>query len=406
MIYRHITKTLERYKNSFPSIILTGSRQTGKTTTLKTLLSLEPDKYATFDDPSNILAVRNDPRFFMATHQAPAIFDEVQYVPSLFPYLKMEIDANRQNGMFFLTGSQQFELMKNVSESLAGRIGILSLYGISIREETKDPFYPPFLPSKDFILQRNPILTNTNLSLVWEKIQRGFFPELVTGNVQPLDFFPSYIKTYLERDVRNLTQVADEIEFLNFISVVAARTGQLVNYADIASTVGIDPKTAKKWLSILVSSGLVFLVHPYSGNIEKKLIKTPKLYFTDTGLAANLTKWSNPQVLASGAMAGAFFETFVVIEILKSFANAGINPPLYFYRDTDGKEIDLIIDWDGKIYPVEIKVTSSPSKKDGQNLKAAKAIKDKEIMEGILICNCPRPTPIAENITAIPFSYI
>lgn len=404
MIERHIKPVIERYSRSFPSVLITGARQTGKTTVLTN--SADTEEYLTFDDPSNRLAVANDPKFFMEIHPAPIILDEIQYVPSLFPYLKMAIDSNRTNGMYYMTGSQQFHLMQRVSESLAGRIGILSLLGISIREENNDPFSLPFLPDKNYFINRKPIRVHTDTMTAWQKIHRGFYPELVVGNIQPEDFYPSYTQTYLERDIRELAQVGDMLQFMNFISIAAARTGQLVNYADMASTAGIDPKTAKKWLSILVASGIVYLIHPYSGNIEKRLVKTPKLYFADTGLAAYLTKWSNPEVLSAGAASGAFFETFIVMEVMKSFTNAGIEPPLYFYRDSDGKEIDLLIDMNGAVYPIEIKATATPSTKDTRNLMAAGSIKGRQIMDGTIICNCQSPTPITDTVTAIPYWYI
>lgn len=406
MINRHIQNTLQRYRLSFPAVILTGARQTGKTTALKSMEGFDIASYATFDDPENVQTAISDPRFFMAMHPAPYTFDEIQYAPNLFPYIKMAIDSDRHNGMYFMTGSQQFELMKNVSESLAGRIGILSLMGISLREELQETFSLPFIPTKDYIIGRNPARKDIALDLIWKIIHRGAFPELATDKVMPSDFYPSYVKTYIERDVRDLAQVANEMEFLSFLSVAAARTGQLVNYADMASTVGIDPKTAKKWLSILVTSGLVYLLYPYSGNIEKRLVKTPKLYFTDTGLAAYLTKWTNPNVIASGAMAGAFFETYVVMEIVKSFANAGIEAPINFYRDSDGKEIDIILDADGTVYPIEIKATATPSKKDTRNIKAATSIKGKEIAQGVIICNCGKPIALSDDTMAIPYFYI
>ena len=242
----------------------------------------------------------------------------------------MAIDKDRHNGMFYVSGSQQFHLMENISESLAGRIGILHLTPFSLRERFEDSFTSPFIPSRDFILQRKPSCKSLAPLDLWNIIQGGSFPEVCVSTIQSQDFYGSYVKTYIERDVRSLTQIGDELLFLKFVSVTAARTGQLVNYADIARTTGISESTAKKWLSILVSSGLVFLLQPYSSNVEKRVVKTPKLYFMDTGLAAYLTKWHNSEVLMSGAMAGAYFETFVITEILKSFYNNGIEPPVYF----------------------------------------------------------------------------
>lgn len=403
MIERHISKVIERYSKEFPALLVTGARQTGKTTVLKN--SGLTENYLSFDDPTLRLAAKSDPRFFLGMHPSPVILDEIQYAQSLFPYLKMEIDSDRRNGAYFMTGNRQFRLMESVSESLAGRIGILSLLGISVREETGDPFAEPFLPRKDYYIRRKPPVS-FSATEVWHKIHRGFFPELVMGGIVPQDFFPSYTRTYLERDVRQLAQVGDVLEFLNFVSVAAARTGQLVNYTDMAETAGVDPKTAKRWLSIMEASGLVYFLRPYSGNIEKRLVKTPKMYFTDTGLAAYLTKWTNPEVLSSGAAAGAFFETFVVMEIVKSYTNSGIEPPLYFFRDSDGHEIDLLITTNSSIYPIEIKQTASPSARDARNFRALRAPKDIKIEEGTIICNCEFPTPLSATVTAIPSSYI
>lgn len=389
MIDRRAKSTLERLTKSFPVVLVTGSRQTGKTTLLKNYIPYESYNYLTFDKVQNVNMAKNDAQLFMSMYQPPVVFDEIQYVPELFSELKILVDSNRKNGMFFLTGSQQFSMMKNVSESLAGRIGILKLLPISLRELNCDTKTNSFIPTKDFLLKRNNCINLENKQPldIWKIIQRGMYPELCATEILQSDFYSSYISTYIERDVRLLTQVGDELQFLQFICVVASRTGQLVNYADIARTVGIDSTTAKRWLSILVTSGLVYLLQPYYGNIEKKIVKTPKLYFIDTGLAAHLTKWTNPEVLSNGAMAGAFFETFVVSEILKSFTNEGIEPPLYFYRDSSGIEIDLLIENDGILYPVEIKSSCSVHKKDYKNFAYLTSIKDKKIEKPLIINN-------------------
>jgi uncharacterized protein len=310
--------------------------------------------------------------------------------------------------MFYLTGSQQFSMMKSVLESLAGRVGILNLLPFSQRELVSDSFSAPFVPTQEYLLGRRESYKSESLppDAIWKTIQKGMYPEICNGNVTSQDFFSSYIGTYIERDVRLLTQVADEMQFMQFISVAAARTGQLVNYADMARTVGIDPNTAKRWLSVLVSSGIVYLLQPYFGNVEKRIVKTPKLYFVDTGLAAYLTKWTTAEVLMTGAMAGSFFETFVISEILKSYTNAGMNPPLYFYRDSDGVEIDLLIENDGILYPVEIKATSTPRKDNAKNFHILNSIKDKKIALGTVICNSSDIGIVAKDVMAVPVRYI
>lgn len=402
LIKRQAEKTLERLARSFPAVLVTGARQTGKSTLLTHAPLTGRMEYITFDDPDNINSLRADPKTFMALHEPPVIFDEIQRVPDIFPYLKMAIDSNRSNGMYYLTGSQQFELMKNISESLAGRIGIMHLTGISLGERMGSTDAVPFIPSKDFLFARKNAPHIGSPEKLWQMIQNGSFPQVVTDSVQPDDYYASYVKTYVERDVRQLTQVADEMLFINFITAAAARTGQLINYADMAKETGISEVTAKKWLSILVTSGLVYLLQPYSVNVEKRVVKTPKLYFMDTGLAAYLAKWRTPDVLMTGAMSGAYFETFVVSEILKTFYNAGREPPVYFYRDKDKIEIDILIEENGILYPVEIKKTASPSKKDVRSFAILSRIKAVKTGTGCVLCPCSSIGIIAPEIFSVP----
>lgn len=407
-IERHAEKTIERMSQSFPAVLVTGARQTGKTTLLKNVTDKKSVGYLTFDDPMEEQSAKNDPQSFIDFHPSPFLFDEVQYVPELFRYLKIEIDKNRHNGMYYLTGSQQFRLMEKATESLSGRIGIVQLYPLSAREKRGDSFDRPFIPSKDYILQRNNEFSGKALSATetWNSIFTGGYPEVAKGNVSPNDFYSSYLKTYIERDIRSLAQVADEMQFLQFIAVVAARTAQLVNYGDIANEIGISEVTAKKWLSLLVTSGLVYLLPPFSVNVEKRVVKTPKLYFVDTGLASYLTRWTDSEVLRSGAMSGAFFETYIVGEVLKSFCNAGIEPPLYFYRDKDKIEIDLIIFLNNTVYPVEIKKTATPKADDAKNFFITGRIKNVEIAPPCIVCNCGKPVSVAKGMMAIPAEYV
>ena len=410
-IIRHAEKTIERLSSSFPAVLITGARQTGKTTLLKKSTDSKNIQYLTFDDPLEEESARNDPQTFLEFHPFPFIFDEIQYIPDLFRYLKIQIDKNRQNSMYFLTGSQQFKLMENASESLSGRIGIVQLYPLSAREIRGEEFSENFIPSKDFIIKRNFHFKQNDFSIkkTWQLIYTGGYPEVVKGNVQSKDFYANYLKTYIERDIRKLAQVANELQFLQFISIVASRTGQLVNYSDISKDCGISEVTAKKWLSLLVSSGLVYLLQPYSNNIEKRVVKTPKLYFMDTGLAAYLTRWSNPEVMQSGAMSGAFFETYVISEIIKSFSNNGEEPPIYFYRDKDKYEIDLLIEQNNILFPIEIKKTASPSSEDAKNFFITNRIKNCEIAQGIIICNCSQILNVKNknsSVLAVPVEFI
>lgn len=403
-IIRHSENTLKRLEKSFPVVLVTGPRQVGKTTLLQESTKNRNVNYLTFDDPSNIMAAREDAKTFLNLNRTPIIFDEIQYIPELFPYIKMQVDVARQKGMYYLTGSQQFHLMNNVSESLSGRIGILNLLGLSLRERQGDIFDEPFLPTNEFIYKRNEHSCNLNSDDIWKTIFEGSFPEIVSGVTLPKDFYLGYIKTYVERDVRALTQVADELQFISFITIVASRTSQLLNYRDLANETGISEPTAKKWLSILITSGLVYLLQPYHNNIEKRVYKTPKMYFLDTGLAAHLTKWTNPEVIWSGAMAGAFFETFIVSEVLKSYYNAGIEPPIYFYRDKDMKEIDLIFEQNGTLYPVEIKKKTMPDKNDIKTFSILEKVTKQPIGNGAVICMAEKIGIIKKNVYSIPVS--
>jgi predicted AAA+ superfamily ATPase len=385
-IKRHAGKAVTKLANSFPVVLVTGPRQVGKTTLLQNIPKPKKTAYISFDNPLELASAREDPGTFLSLFGPPAVLDEIQYIPELFPYLKIEADTRKQKGLYYLTGSQQFHLMKNVSESLAGRVGILQLLGLSLRECAGDSFSGVFLPNREYLTKRSktaPVHTPVEL---WKLIHRGFFPAVVTGYSDQKNFFESYIRTYVERDVRALAQVGDELQFMQFITIAAARSAQLLNYRDMARDVGISEPTAKKWISILVSSGLVYLLPSYSVNVEKRTVKTPKMYFLDTGLAAHLTGWTTPTVLSQGAAAGAFFESFAIAEILKSYYNAGIRPALYYYRDKDQKEVDLLILENGRIHPLEIKKTASPKKDDLKNFKALSSIKGMTIAPGGLIC--------------------
>jgi predicted AAA+ superfamily ATPase len=385
-IKRHAEKALARLTASFPVILVTGSRQVGKTTLLQNIPQTKELPYITFDRSMDVLSAKSDPETFLSLHTPPVIFDEIQYVPELFPWFKINADTHKARGMYFLTGSQQFHLMKNVSESLVGRIGILQLMGLSLRETGGDSFTEPFIPTKDYLTKRNKNAKTYTPREFWSFIHRGSFPAVASGYSERTAFYDTYIKTYVERDVRALTQVGDELQFIQFISVAASRTGQMLNYRDICRDVGISEPTAKKWMSILITSGLVYLLPPYSSNVEKRVVKTPKLYFLDTGLAAWLTRWTSPDVMMEGAMAGAFFETFVVTEILKSYYNAGMEPALFYYRDKDQKEVDLLIMENGCLYPLEIKKTAAPKKQDIAAFSALSSIKGIAIGSGGVIC--------------------
>ena len=402
---RSIEQVINEYKEQFPILLLTGPRQVGKSTLFKELFQSEY-KYFSLDDPILKEQLINDPRLFLKNNPEKLIIDEIQYAPSIFPYLKMKVDENREDGMYLMTGSQAFVLMKNVSETLAGRVGILELQGISLREQFNIEFNKPFIPNEEYISEREKNMTEyTDL---WQRIHRGYMPELVFNDKKKWEFFySSYVQTYIERDVRDLINISDESKFLKFMISLASRSGELLNYGAVANEVGVSNETVKRWVSVLRTSRIIYLMESYFNNHLKRVIKTPKIYFMDVGLLAYLTKWPTPETLANGAKAGNIFETFVVSEIIKSYLNAGIiNPPVYFYRDKDKKEIDLIVEEAEKIYPIEIKMSASPDKEMAKNFSVLKGKIDKEIGTGIIICQYDNKVYLSEDILVLPIEYI
>ena len=358
--------------------MVTGPRQVGKTTLLKHLAD-ENRSYVTLDDPDIRRMAKTDPALFMQRFTPPVLIDEIQYAPQILPYIKMSADNSGKKGDFWLTGSQAFHMMKNVSESLAGRVGVINLLGLSVSEIDNRPS-EPFTTSPKRLESRLKQVKKMGLNEIYERIFKGSFPALHKKKATPdlSDFYRSYINTYLQRDIRDLSQVADETAFHNFMITAAARTAKPVIYEELAKDAGISQPTAKKWLSILVSSGLVALVQPYHNNVLKRALKMPLMHFLDTGLCAYLLKWSNPQTLELGAMSGVFFESWVFSEIYKSYLNAGKEMPVYYYRDKEKREIDLLIYEDGTLYPIEIKKSASPGTEAVKHFKALNPVTEPE----------------------------
>ena len=402
-IGRKIEQQLAYLAQHYPVVVLTGPRQTGKTTMIREFGRERGEiAYVTLDHPPIRALARNDPELFLQQYPAPVIIDEVQYAPELFPYIKIRIDAHRAPGQYFLTGSQMFRMMRNVSESLAGRVGLLSLYGLS-RSEILGTEEEPFLPSR---VRR--VKTEESLRSVFDRIFRGSMPQMIVDPELTGDsYFGEYFQTYLERDIRELTEIKKESSFQRFVGSVAARTSQECNLADLAKDVGIDPKTAEQWLSLLASSGIVYLLPPYSGNTVKRIVKRPKIFFMDTGLACYLSRWNDPRVLEQSAMAGPMFETYVVSEIIKGYTNRGIDPVsrLFYYRDNNGKEIDLLILENGCLYPVEIKKSADPGKGALKNFSVLSSLPE-ERGEGAVICLSPYLYPLDEKDRVIPIGAI
>ncbi len=401
-IKRTIGTVLTKASKQFPVLLITGPRQVGKTTCLRHAAE-EGRAYVTLDDPQTRTLAKEDPGLFLQRFAPPVLIDEIQYAPELLPLIKMAVDTTKKRGDFWLTGSQQFHLMQNVSESLAGRVGILQLLGFSSRELAgRSDIIEPFSMDTDTRQDSQ----SFGLMELYERIWRGSFPAIAIDDELDRDlFYSSYVQTYLQRDVQALTNVGNEIAFIKFLRAASARTGQLLNTADMARDAGIAPNTAKNWLSILRASGIIYLLEPYHANLTKRMVKAPKLYFLDTGLAAYLTQWSSYKTLEAGAMSGAIFETWVITEIIKSYWHSGKSAPIYYYRDKDKKEIDLLIVRDRNIHPIEIKKTTAPTKKDIRNFSALEKLK-MPISQGIVLCMTEKQMPITETIRAIPVSWI
>lgn len=403
---RHAENAVEKLSKMFGAILVAGPRQVGKTTMLKTLA--KNVRYVTLDDPIMLSSAREESGTFFKDNMPPVFIDEIQKAPELFPHIKMLLDAERKKGQFFMCGSQQFKMMKNVSESLAGRIGLVTLLGFSLRETHGVSFSAPFVPSEDYLLARKKELSKVAYDDVWETIHRGSMPELYDNPDYDWQYFyGAYVNTYIERDVRELSEIGDIVKFSRFMAAAAASIGSLLNMASLARDVGISQPTAEKWLSILVSSNIVYLLRPYSSNTLKRAVKTPKLYFLDTGLAAYLTRWNSSEVLKSGAMAGAFFENFVIVEIIKSFYNKGIiDPPLWFYRDRDMNEIDLLIEDSGTVYPLEIKKHADPDKEDVKVFPVLDKISGIKRGPGGVACLYDKLVRLKDNDRVIPVNYL
>ncbi|MDD2941967.1 MAG: ATP-binding protein [bacterium] len=407
MLTRTLSKTIKQIDKTFPVLLVTGPRQVGKTTLLE--MSADGERnYVTLDDIQQRELARSDPALFLQSHKTPLTIDEVQYAPELFSAIKIIVDREKKNGLFWLTGSQKFHLMRGITESLAGRVAIVDLLGFSQAEiEGRSGQDEAFLPTPEWVEQTGADIKQPKaLQDVYERIWAGAFPRLVQNADMPRDiFYKSYVQTYIHRDVRDIVNITDDVAFHRFLATVAARTGQLLNYSDIARDVDIEHKTAKAWLSVLETSGLVYLLQPYHSNVTKRIIKTPKLYFLDTGLCSYLTQWPTAASLEAGAMSGAFLETFMFSEILKSYWHHGKTPHLYFYRDTDQREIDLVIEMGDALYPVEFKKTANPTKQSTRQFHLLEKL-GKKVGHGAVICFVEKPVPLTQEATAIPVGYL
>lgn len=400
-ISRSLETVVKEVTKEYPVVLVTGPRQVGKTTMLQKLMENTERSYVSLDDLNERAMAKNDPELFLQLHQPPVLIDEVQYAPELFTYIKILVDKYHDPGAFWLTGSQVFKLMQGVQESLAGRVALLSMTALSQAEicgKSMEPFQVELQALSVRKEQRKP----TDAKGIFERIFRGSMPAIVSGAYSNSQiFYSSYLSTYIERDVRELSETIDSLKFLRFMTAVAARSSQMLNVAEIAQDADINQVQAKAWLGILETLGIVFYLHPYSNNLLKRLVKTPKLYFYDTGLVCYLTKWSNAETLECGAMNGAILENYVVSEIVKTYLNCGKEPFIYYYRNKDAKEIDIVLEHDGVLNPIEIKKTSNP----GTELTKVFTLLDRASVprdKGAIICMKPELGAIDRDNYIIP----
>ena len=418
-IKRHIEHVVERRSKNSKAILLTGPRQVGKSTLYKHLFSNV--NQVTFDDDLLLAQAEEDMNLFLLNNPCPLMIDEVQKCPSIFNKLKIILDNTDKYGNFYLTGSQKLQLMEGVSESLAGRVSVVELEGLSLREIKGISFDRHFIPTDTYISEREKALKEYRQDL-WETIHRGSYPELHANPKREwVDFYQSYVKTYLERDVNKLIKAKNHLTFVKFLTCVAARTGQVINYANISSEIGISEITVKEWISILEKSGIIYILKPYTSSALNRAIRTPKIYFRDTGLCCYLTRWLTPDTLKNGAMAGPMFETFVINEILKSYSNEGLEYDfnVFYYNGKDKKkkkengreievdgEIDLILQEDGILYPIEIKMSATPKADMASEFDVLDGVPDKKRGMGVIICLYDKKLFLRENLIALPLEYI
>lgn len=400
-IPRNLESVVLQVTKEYPVVLVTGPRQVGKTTMLQKLMEGSNRGYVSLDDLNERSIAKTDPELFLQLHKPPVLIDEVQYAPELFTYIKVNVDKNHEPGAFWLTGSQIFKLMKGVQESLAGRIAVLSMTSLS-QAEVCGGVAEPFIVNLVALSRREKERKFADTKGIFERIFQGTMPAIVSGtNTNSQIFYSSYLSTYIERDIRTLSDSIDSMKFLRFITAVAARCGQMLNVADIARDADINQTQVKSWMAILETLGIIFYLHPYSNNLLKRLVKTPKLYFYDTGLICYLTKWSNAETLECGAMNGAILENYVVSEIVKTYLNAGKEPYMYYYRDKDAKEIDIVMEHDGVLNPIEIKKTSNPGT---ELIKAFHLLDNASVprSKGAVICMKPGLSAIDKDNYIVP----
>ncbi|MPM33563.1 hypothetical protein SDC9_80140 [bioreactor metagenome] len=404
-IKRDLESKILALSKEYACILITGPRQVGKTTVLKQLAAADRE-YVTLDDLEDRALAKRDPALFLQMHSLPIFIDEVQYAPELFSYIKIAIDSGAAPGSFWLTGSQAFKMMELAQESLAGRVALLHMPTLSQHEIYGSGNNVPFSVDLDALKQRKKTGQQALLPKMYERIWKGSMPGLVSGKFTDRDvFYNSYLQTYIERDVSELIARVDKLQFQDFIRAAACRAGQMLNVHDIAMDIGVSDDTAKRWLQVLEKSEVIFYLRPYSNNLLKRTIKTPKLYFFDTGLAAYLTKYTTPEILANGAISGALLENYVVSEIRKTYFNDAKDCLLWYYRDKSSNEIDMVIESDGLLHPLEIKRSVNP----GSELIGAFEVLDKGSVprgKGAILCMRPELSAINADNFIVPIWMI
>ncbi|MDR0991856.1 MAG: ATP-binding protein [Ruminococcus sp.] len=406
---RHIEATIKRIAKRKPVIVITGARQVGKSTMLsKTFGDLNS---VSLNRPLVRSSAFENPSLFFEQNKPPVIVDEIQKVPELFDYVKDVVDDDAEKtGQFYLTGSQSQKLMERVSDSLAGRAGIVKMLGLSCRELDGISYTKPFLPTKMHIDEISKFASAFDYETLITRIHKGFFPELYKTESDLddwSDYYDSYFQTYIEKDVKEVLNIRDEIAFVKFVRACASLSGEMLNFVTLGDICGKDVGTVKSWLSVLVSSGLVYLLEPYHNNFSKRLVKSPKMYFLDTGFTCWLLGWNTPTQLVNGAAWGHIFESFVFAEILKSYYNAGkTTPPIFYYRDTDKHEIDLLIKDGDVLHPIEIKTTSDPNKSMVSAFRQIEKIPDMNLGEGAVICLAKEVLPLKDGVWIIPLNMV
>lgn len=405
-IHRHMEGKFTRMSHFFKAVLVTGARQVGKTTMLRHLAQGQNRTYVTLDNRMARQLAQSDPVLFFQTYQPPILIDEVQYAPELFEQIKIMCDESEETGLFWLTGSQQYKMMQRVRESLAGRVGILTLYGFSQTEKAGIRFENELDFTLTCLQARQRLAPKNNVVNAFVHIWQGGMPQLLHADAEQWqEYYDSYVNTFIMRDVADLGGVTDTLRFGKFLTACAALVAEQVNYKTLAETADISQPTAKEWLRLLEGLGIVYLLQPYANNELKRLAKTPKLYFCDTGLAAHLSMWLTPETLMNGAASGHYFENYVLAELLKYYASAPTKANLTYFRDANAKEVDLFIEEGGRIHPLEIKKSASPDRREIKKFSVLEKANAKPSNGGI-ICICEEVIPIDAQHCFIPCNLI